>query len=146
VYPGPIGAILTPQLLGLDDADEATASLPFASTLCGACYDACPVKIDIPTALVHLRDRALHDGGPRRPTAAGTVMGAAAAVLSSGPRFRWALRASALAGRVLGGRRVRRLPWPGSLWTAGRDLPALPVRSFRDAWARARRTHGRGRP
>jgi L-lactate dehydrogenase complex protein LldF len=131
VYPGPIGAILTPQLLGLDHADAATASLPFASTLCGACYDACPVKIDIPTALVHLRDRALHDGGPRRPTAAGAAMGAAATVLSSGRRFRWALRGAALAGRLLGGRRVRRLPWPGSLWTGSRDLPVLPVRSFR---------------
>ena len=45
VYPGPIGAILTPQLVGIENA----ASLPFASSLCGACYEVCPVKIDIPT-------------------------------------------------------------------------------------------------
>ena len=51
VYPGPIGAILTPQLEGLDRAP----TLPWASTLCGACYEVCPVKIDIPTVLVHLR-------------------------------------------------------------------------------------------
>ncbi len=53
VYPGPIGAVLTPQLVGVEHA----ASLPFASTLCGACYDACPVKINIPEILVHLRAR-----------------------------------------------------------------------------------------
>ena len=51
VYPGPIGAIITPQLLGPGEAK----TLPFASTLCGACYDVCPVKINIPKILVHLR-------------------------------------------------------------------------------------------
>ena len=51
VYPGPIGAILTPQLAGVENA----GSLPFASTLCGACYDVCPVKINIPEVLIHLR-------------------------------------------------------------------------------------------
>jgi L-lactate dehydrogenase complex protein LldF len=51
VYPGPIGAILTPQLVGVENAK----SLPYASSLCGACYEVCPVKIDIPTVLLHLR-------------------------------------------------------------------------------------------
>src|SRR6202023_2350885 len=51
VYPGPIGAVLTPQLVGAEDH----ASLPYASSLCGACYDVCPVAIDIPSILVHLR-------------------------------------------------------------------------------------------
>ncbi len=51
VYPGPIGAILSPQLTGIED----NASLPYASSLCGACYDVCPVKINIPDILVHLR-------------------------------------------------------------------------------------------
>ena len=51
VYPGPIGAVLSPQLTGVED----NASLPYASTLCGACFDACPVRIDIPSLLVHLR-------------------------------------------------------------------------------------------
>ncbi|MFB7032823.1 LUD domain-containing protein, partial [Streptomyces sp. NPDC056295] len=54
-YPGPIGAVLTPQLAGMDaTADDPNSSLPYASTLCGACYDACPVKIDIPSLLVEL--------------------------------------------------------------------------------------------
>ena len=66
VYPGPIGAILTPQLEGLDQAP----TLPWASSLCGACYEVCPVKIDIPTVLVHLRGRVVREvksrWGPER--------------------------------------------------------------------------------
>src|SRR5918912_3204528 len=57
VYPGPIGAILSPQLFGLD----RHPTLPWASSLCGACYDACPVKIDIPSVLVHLRAKVVRE-------------------------------------------------------------------------------------
>src|SRR5262249_17691410 len=60
VYPGPIGAILTPQLVGVEKA----ASLPFASSLCGACYEVCPVKIDIPAVLLHLREQAVRVKSP----------------------------------------------------------------------------------
>src|SRR5256886_981767 len=60
VYPGPIGAILTPQLEGI----EKHASLPYASSLCGACYEVCPVKIDIPRVLVHLRSKAVEAKAP----------------------------------------------------------------------------------
>lgn len=149
VYPGPIGAILTPQLRGLGqdtrDPHDPTATLPFASSLCGACYDACPVKIDIPTALVHLRERATHPDGHLTPNATAGVMLAAAAAMSSGRRFALAARAAAIAGRLTGGRPIRRLPWPGSLWTSSRDLPGLPPASFRDLWARhTRRTAARG--
>ena len=66
VYPGPIGAILTPQLQGLENAP----TLPWASSLCGACYEVCPVKIDIPSILVHLRGRVVQEVGspaPERP-------------------------------------------------------------------------------
>ncbi|WP_149202393.1 lactate utilization protein B [Actinotalea subterranea] len=142
VYPGPIGAILTPQLLGVGDtggpsgSHDPTASLPFASTLCGACYDACPVKIDIPSALVHLRERATHPGGAATPTPTTAAMRVAAVALGGGTRFRWAARGVSVAARLTGGRRLRRLPWPGSLWTAARDAPALPPRSFRDLWRR----------
>lgn len=59
-YPGPIGAILTPQLRGT--ASELDASLPYASSLCGACYEVCPVAIDIPEVLVHLRERVVQGG------------------------------------------------------------------------------------
>ncbi|MEL3950618.1 lactate utilization protein B, partial [Streptomyces sp. LNU-CPARS28] len=60
VYPGPIGAILSPQLRGT--ASEIDASLPYASSLCGACYEVCPVAIDIPEVLVHLRERVVQGG------------------------------------------------------------------------------------
>ena len=59
VYPGPIGAVLSPQLTGMGGHGDPSASLPFASTLCGACFDACPVRIDIPSMLVHLRSKAV---------------------------------------------------------------------------------------
>ena len=68
-YPGPIGAIITPQLRGIarHPVDKQTASLPYASSLCGACYDVCPVRIDIPEVLVHLRGKVVEHGGlPQR--------------------------------------------------------------------------------
>ncbi|HEX6719391.1 MAG TPA: LutB/LldF family L-lactate oxidation iron-sulfur protein, partial [Pyrinomonadaceae bacterium] len=58
VYPGPIGAVITPQLMGL----EKTQQLPYASSLCGACREVCPVKIDIPRLLLHLRGEITENG------------------------------------------------------------------------------------
>lgn len=123
VYPGPIGAVLSPQLTGVQD----NASLPYASSLCGACFDACPVKIDIPSLLVHLRNEAPH---PRTEHAA---MVAAARVMDNPRVYASAQRAAALAR--IAGRRGRGLPPPLSRWTAGRDLPPVPDRTFRDWWA-----------
>ncbi len=147
VYPGPIGAILTPQLLGLGSAaigpHDPTATLPFASSLCGACYEACPVKIDIPSALVHLRERAMHPGGAAAPTATTVAMRAAAVAMSDGRRFALAGQLVALVGRATRGHRFHRLPFPGSRWTLGRDAPALPARTFRDAYATLRRRERR---
>ncbi|HEU4611932.1 MAG TPA: lactate utilization protein B [Kofleriaceae bacterium] len=121
VYPGPIGAILTPQLVGVD----AAGSLPYASTLCGACADVCPVKIDIPQVLVHLRARAVRET-PRRFER--LAMGAAAWALASPRRFALARRALQL---VLFA--SRRPPGLGG-WTRARDLPPAPARDFRDWW------------
>jgi L-lactate dehydrogenase complex protein LldF len=146
VYPGPIGAILNPLLKGVG-VDEQTDSLPYASSLCGACFDACPVRIDIPEVLVHLRSRVVdaHRGGPPKPEA--VAMKSASWVLSDARRLGLAERGLGVANRVLtrfgrrvlpGGRRaVSRLPWPGSVWTNARDLPAPPRESFR-AWWRKR--------
>ncbi len=164
VYPGPIGAILTPQLAGL----ERGRTLPWASTLCGACYDACPVKIDIPSVLLHLRAEIVrrgragggsgdagaagrdaggavavagargHEGGRnRREAAAERATMRLAAVVMGGPlRYRLAQRA----GRVTLGwlrrhpRLTRALPGPLGAWTSVRELPEAPEQSFRAWW------------
>ncbi|WIM98692.1 LutB/LldF family L-lactate oxidation iron-sulfur protein [Actinoplanes oblitus] len=123
VYPGPIGAVLSPQLTGVED----NASLPYASSLCGACFDACPVKIDIPSILVHLRNRVPH------PPAERAAMRAAAYTMDRPRLYAHAQRAAKLAR--IAGRRGRGLPPPLSSWTVSRDLPAPPDQTFRDWWA-----------
>jgi L-lactate dehydrogenase complex protein LldF len=136
VYPGPIGAILTPQLgAGTDDPSTAALlkSLPFASSLCGACFEACPVRIDIPEVLVHLRTKAVDTRSPEA-----VAMAAASWVMASPTRFRLAQRLAG-ATRFLWRRgRIKRLPWPGSRWTDSRDLPVPASESFSAWWRRTR--------
>jgi L-lactate dehydrogenase complex protein LldF len=135
IYPGPIGAVLSPQLTGV----EANASLPYASSLCGACFDACPVKINIPDLLVRLRAAAVE----RTPHAAeATVFKAMAWAMANGRRFGRA-ESALRAGQRLAGRAgaLRRMP-PLSGWTASRDLPDPPPETFRQWWFRER--GGRG--
>jgi L-lactate dehydrogenase complex protein LldF len=151
VYPGPIGAVLTPQLAGMRGGHGAHAdpvdTLPYASSLCGACFDACPVKIDIPSLLVELRARHVEQERDRRrrPTAEGLAMGAAAQAMA-GPR-RWAAAEAGLRlGRVFArDGRITSLPppasWVASGWLSARDLPAPPPETFRQWWAR--RSSGR---
>ncbi|MBM6399257.1 lactate utilization protein B [Phycicoccus sonneratiae] len=152
VYPGPIGAILNPMLTGVG-SDPATDALPYASTLCGACGDVCPVAIDIPGLLVHERVRVVdaHRADPR-PKPEALAMRAAAWVLGDSRRMALGERASGLAGRLRtrraapGGRGVLGwLPFPGSRWTGARDLPTPPVESFRAWWRRTGRDEGQGR-
>jgi L-lactate dehydrogenase complex protein LldF len=124
VYPGPIGAILTPQLHGLDEA----GSLPYASTLCGACYEVCPVAIDIPEVLVHLRRRVVEEtGSPRDPEHAS--MRGLAWAFSTPLRFELAQRLARVGNGPLA-----RLPGPLSGWTQSRELPAVPPQTFRQWW------------
>ncbi|GHJ47165.1 iron-sulfur cluster-binding protein [Catellatospora sp. TT07R-123] len=132
VYPGPIGAVLTPLLTGT----PGNPSLPYASTLCGACFDACPVRIDIPSLLVHLRGRTTQERAEAHllPSAEAVAMAAASWVMASPRRFAWAGRSARL-GRLLARRgRIRRLPPPLSAWTTARDAPAPPAQTFRDWW------------
>jgi L-lactate dehydrogenase complex protein LldF len=143
-YPGPIGAILTPQLRGV--ASELDASLPYASSLCGACYEVCPVAIDIPEVLVHLRERVV-EGGPvtsggervtirpaRGHAAERAAMRAAAWAFERPGVLRAGQRAASRTRRL----HPRRLPGPGAAWSQTRDLPRLPAEPFRDWWQRTR--------
>jgi L-lactate dehydrogenase complex protein LldF len=124
VYPGPIGAILTPQLIGIENAP----TLPFASSLCGACYDACPVKIDIPRVLLHLREQAVDATGKRSERLA---MRAMAYVFGRPQRFHLAQRLARLLQRPLvRSGLIRRLPPPLSAWTRTRDLRPVAAVSF----------------
>jgi L-lactate dehydrogenase complex protein LldF len=121
VYPGPIGAILTPQLQGLEHAP----TLPWASSLCGACYEVCPVKIDIPTILVHLRGRVVREVGAPAPERA--AMAAMARVFASRRAYEAAQRAAKLGRGPLAGAVLRP-------WTRSRELPEVPKQTFRDWW------------
>ncbi|MFK4067193.1 LutB/LldF family L-lactate oxidation iron-sulfur protein [Streptomyces sp. NPDC029674] len=144
VYPGPIGAILSPQLRGTQSAIDA--SLPYASSLCGACYEVCPVAIDIPEVLVHLRERVVQGGAATRHGNRVTLKPAKGHAVE-----RAAMRAAGLAfarpGALRAGQRLaartrwlhpRTLPGPGRAWSATRDLPEVPAEPFRDWWQRTR--------
>ena len=131
-YPGPIGAILSPQLTGMDSADDPSASLPYASSLCGACFEVCPVRIDIPAALLELRHQKVRD---HAPPVEGKLFGLMGWVMG-GPRL-WdmAVRSASLL-RVLGlrGGEMKRLPLFLSGWSDARDTPVPPRKPFRSWW------------
>ena len=135
VYPGPIGAIVSPMLTNLSEAKD----LPYASTLCGACKEACPVKINIPRMLLYLR-KELTQGEtyPKHKSVSmaesTAVKGWRASVSSS-----FMMRLSNLGGRLLQlpfvrGGRIDRLPSPLSGWTKHRKFPAIASKPFRTRW------------
>lgn len=129
VYPGPIGAVLTPALDGLDP----WADLPYASTLCGACREVCPVRIDIPRMLLALRRRSVESKaafGWLRPG-----IGAYAAVASHPRRWKIFLGLGSIVARTIGRSGwIERLPFHASGWTRYRSLRSPARRSFRSWW------------
>jgi L-lactate dehydrogenase complex protein LldF len=133
---GPIGAVLTPQTRGVEA--PLGASLPFASTLCGACADVCPVKIDLPGLLVHLRGRVVDSrrGRPVPPPEALLMRGLAWS-MGDERRYEQTLVRRARWARLLArDGSIRRLPGLLGKWTDARDLPAPPRQSFRAWWRR----------
>jgi L-lactate dehydrogenase complex protein LldF len=136
VYPGPIGAILTPQLMQLEHAQ----SLPFASSLCGACFEVCPVKINIPEVLLELRAQVTDKKRKRTgrffdPLYLGLRI--ANVLFAHAWRFHLAQRLSRV-GLGLFTRKdgwIHSLPFLGAKWTQTRDLRGLPPQTFHEWWA-----------
>ena len=130
-YAGPIGAAITPSLTGPEQASE----LPFVSTLCGACQDECPVKIDLAHQLVYARFTAVK-GGHAREGVAGKAIAMWARAMRDLPSYRrsvpWLRRAAAL------GRRLGYYPGVFGAWTKRRALPQPPRESFKEWWERTR--------
>ncbi len=133
VYPGPIGAILTPMLAGVENAP----SLPYASSLCGACYEVCPVKINIPEVLIHLRGEVVRHkqehGSGMDPENMG--MKFLARVFSSPSRFERAQRLGRFGQRFfMKGGVIENLPGPFGGWTTTRDVFPVAPQTFREWW------------
>ena len=141
-YPGPIGAILSPQLSGIEAAHNN--SLPYASSLCGACYEVCPVKINFPEVLVHLRAKDVEskhavrefEGNKKAPFSQmdGMMLGAKK-LFTSGKMMSIAERGLPMS-RLITGRKHKITAVSGIVggWTAYRDIPEPPKESFRNWW------------
>ncbi|MCC7428213.1 MAG: iron-sulfur cluster-binding protein [Alphaproteobacteria bacterium] len=140
VYPGPMGAVLTPSLLGVEQAGH----LPNASTFCGRCEEVCPMKIPLPRMMRHWREREFERHLVPRGTRYG--LGLWAFLARRPALYRLAMRAAAWTLGLLGRRRGRfaTLPFAGG-WTAGRDMPAPEGETFQARYARLRRA-GAGDP
>ena len=131
IYAGPIGAILTPQLQDM----QHSASLPYASSLCGACYEVCPVKINIPEILIHLRGRVVENGDSALSER--VAMKGARFALSTASHLSSFQALARMAQRAfLRNGVIRSLPGLLAGWSETRDLPPIPKESFRDWWAK----------
>lgn len=128
-YPGPIGAVITPLLKGLDQAPE----LPWASSLCGACLEACPVRIDLPRMLIELREEEVERGmSPRSERAAFGFFGWLTRHRSL---FDLAVRLGRIFQRPFArAGEISSAPPPLAGWTQYRDFPALAEKSFSERW------------
>ena len=135
VYPGPLGSVVTPALMGLDQWHQ----LPHASTLCGACKDICPVRIDIPRLLLQLRDassRADHS-----PAWLKTGMRIYGTIAQRPGLFRLGMRIGSVATRLLAKKGwLNTLPPPLNGWTDHRAFHALAKKSFRQLWTERKTT------
>ena len=136
VYSGPIGAIITPQFMGV--AHEP--GLPFASSLCGACGEVCPVKIDIPKILLELRSEVKKSETREKQNRLEKLAFRAFAWLMTHPRlYEMAGRIAAAMAPPGDGAWIRSVPAPLNVapvkaWLSQRDLPPPPARSFRQLW------------
>jgi L-lactate dehydrogenase complex protein LldF len=137
VYGGPIGAILSPQLAQMHGP---SASLPYASSLCGACQEVCPVAINIPEVLIELRSRAVQTTSRLAPER--VAMRLAQYLFSDHRRLERAHAVARATQPLATGKDgwIHKLPGLAGEWTRARDLQPLPMQSFRDWWAQRETT------
>jgi L-lactate dehydrogenase complex protein LldF len=128
IYPGPIGSVVSPGLFGI----EKFGHLAKASTLCGACREACPVDIDLPTLLLRTRDQYIRMA--KQPALYSLAMRAFRWVNSSPGRFVFAIKSAALLTRLFSSADgwIKKLPGPLGAWTEYRDFPRFHSHLFRD--------------
>ena len=136
VYPGPMGAVLTPSLIGVEEAGH----LPNASTFCGKCESVCPMKIPLPKMMRHWRERDWDKGLNPPSYRAGLKFWAFFAKRPALYRFGAGLAARFLKGWSGGKGSFKSLPLAGG-WTAGRDFPVPQGKSFQTLWAEKQRGH-----
>ncbi len=134
VYSGPIGAVITPQLNDL----HKTADLPFASSLCGACRDVCPVKIDFPHVLLSLREKVVKEGrGKEKPVEfmEKTAFWIWSFVFSRPFYYNLSGKISVILQRFYKkDNELPKLPYPFSKWTKEKNFPAFSKKPFREIW------------
>ena len=128
VYSGPIGSVINPTLIGRDQA----AQLPFASSLCGACRDVCPVRIDLPRMLLAQRRKIAAESSEKRGERRAVQL--YASTMMSERRYRWAGRLLRFLSRLFGARAGWWRPPFLEGWTRERDFPAPARESFRERW------------
>lgn len=135
-YPGPVGAVLAPVLM----AGHGFSDLPYASSLCGACREACPIRIDIPAMLLGLRNEFTQAGDTDFGWL-GPGLSAYTRIATSPTLWRAFLTAGAVFGKMKGDDGyIRKLPFHAGNWTSTRDLPAPASQSFHSWWKEHRGT------
>lgn len=137
-YPGPIGAVITPQLVGY----SKTSQLPFASSLCGACREVCPVKIDIPELLLHLRAEITESSDVKHKFSESLAFRLFSFAWANEKSYKFGTKMARLMQKLVtrngkigkvGGFLAKLAP-PLGAWTAWRDAPVVASKSFRDEW------------
>jgi L-lactate dehydrogenase complex protein LldF len=138
VYPGPVGAVLTPLLAGYEDFQE----LPYASSLCGACTEACPVKIPLHELLIKHRQVIVEQEG-RAPLAEKLAMKMFEIGASSSALYQWGSKMASAATRPLtAGAKFKKGVGPLKQWMASREFPAPAKERFRD-WYQQEQKRGK---
>ncbi len=142
VYPGPIGSCITPHLVNDFDHDRPVNTMPYACSLCQACYEACPMHINLPEILVDLRHKITEHNRGHHTDAYSLGMKYTVPIMSSGSKLNFFGSKAKMLRMLAKDGRVKKLPFNAvSGWTDQRDIPAPPKKNFR-AWYKEHKQGG----